>query len=438
MRVLHFSTADQHGGAAKVAFRLHQSLKQYGHASRMIVRDKQSSDDSVVAAAISPVLATWHKFLRHLPGWGTPQTKFTFNHDRQIGVDLDRTLAAQRGQVDVVFLHWITRFLSSGQIRQLASRLGVPLFWHLLDQEPLTGGCHYSFGCQGFTVNCGNCPLLAEPSPNDVSRQVWQQKQRHLADLPLTIIAPTRWAAEKARASSLFGGHRIAEIPLPLDTTVFIPADRQQAREQLGLPLDKRLVLFGASYLDEPRKGGAKLIAALHQLRGIMTQEKCSAGCTAEDVELVIIGQRGEFLARHCPFPSRLVGSLRDGPELARAYQAADLFVCPSIEDAGPMMISESLLCGTPVVAFDTGVAGEVVHTGQTGYLAGDFAPRDLARGIFTVLADPQPARLAQNARRIAFARHEPRGIIAQYEELYASVLAETLPRNTLAARRAA
>jgi glycosyltransferase involved in cell wall biosynthesis len=98
------------------------------------------------------------------------------------------------------------------------------------------------------------------------------------------------------------------------------------------------------------------------------------------------------------------LGFIRDDRTLAAAYQAADTFVCPSIEDSGPMMINESLMCGTPVVSFDMGVAGDLVHTGTTGYRARLGDCRDLARGIGAILAlsPDQRDAVARECRQLA------------------------------------
>ena len=47
MNIVHISTYDIRGGAARAAYRLHQGLLRLGEDSRMLVRHKGSTDDSV-------------------------------------------------------------------------------------------------------------------------------------------------------------------------------------------------------------------------------------------------------------------------------------------------------------------------------------------------------------------------------------------------------
>jgi len=86
-----------------------------------------------------------------------------------------------------------------------------------------------------------------------------------------------------------------------------------------------------------------------------------------------------------------------------RAYQMADIFVSPSIEDSGPMMINESIMCGTPVVSFNMGVASDLVITNETGYLAMLRDAHDLANGIreLLTLSDKNYQLMKKNCRQV-------------------------------------
>jgi glycosyltransferase involved in cell wall biosynthesis len=438
MRFLQFSTTDGPGGAGRAAYRLHTALRGAGHASQMLVRHRGSSDPAeashncnVQAVPTSTLVAQLRRLQKHLPWVHPPRARFTFNNDLETGVRWRRAVEAVERPVDAVCLHWVADFLTSRSIRALYYRFDVPLLWTVMDQEPVTGGCHYAFGCDGYEHECGNCPLLERPSAVDRSRQVFLRKQRYLGDLPITFVAPTSWVEERIRQSALFGRHRVERVPLPIDTSVFRVGDRAVARQALGIPLDKQVIFFGSSYLQEPRKGGSYLIEAIRRFQGDLSRvgqtqpmengvlahshQRTSA---AENVFLLMAGRNGEELKRRLPFAVCDLGYLSDEGKLARAYQAADVFVCPSIEDAGPMMIPESMLCGTPVVAFHAGGAPDLVVGGRTGYLArlGDAA--DLARGIGQVLASPDRVELGEAAAQAARQLHEPRTVVRRYATL--------------------
>ncbi len=438
MRFLHFSTTDGPGGAGRAAYRLHSALQDADHASQMLVRERENkpsrdtaTHSDVRAVPVSKLVTQLRRLQKHLPFVGQPRATFTFNHDLETGVRWRRALESAAGPLDAICLHWVAGFLTTRCIRDLYQRFRVPLLWTVMDQEPVTGGCHYSFGCDGYQRGCGNCPLLERPFVQDRSRQVYLRKERFLGDLPITFVAPTSWVENRLRASGIFGGHRVERIPLPIDINLFRRGDRRGARKTLGLPPDRRVIFFGSSYLDEPRKGVEHLIEAIRRLhadingpeaeqRGSHRTKSGAAGFAirTDDVLLLMAGRNGDALKRKLPFAVCDLGYLSDERRLATAYQAADVFVCPSIEDAGPMMIPEAMLCGTPVVAFAAGGAPDLVVSGQTGYLARLADAADLARGIRHVLTSPNSSALAETAQKLARELHEPRDIARRYAAL--------------------
>ncbi len=376
----------------------------------MVVRQKSIADPDVHVARVNPLLARLHRFRRHLPLLGEDRAQFTFNFNRQSGVRLQSTLELLNFQPDVICLHWTSGLLTTADIRRVHEHYRCPIFHIVLDQEPVTGGCHYSFGCQGYMQKCGRCPLLPRSSDRDASRRGWERKRRHLADLPITLVAPTSWAEDRVRDSSLFKTFSVARIPLPIDVGVFRSGDSTVARNKLGLPLDRPIVFFGSSYLHEPRKGMAYLREALGILAQTNGRDSKQSPAGAAPL-LLVAGHNPHEVVRDLPFEHRWLGHLDDERELAAAYQAADVFVCPSVEDAGPMMIPEAMLCGTPVVAFNTGGAPDLIEHGRTGVLADLKRADALAAGIASMLRKirtPDCATVRQQVADKALSLHEP------------------------------
>ena len=373
MKILHLSTSDVEHGAARAAYRLHQGLRQAKVDSQMLVRAKLTIDPDVIAEK------TWKTKLG--PPLGNLPLKFYSRQKKLFSAQwTPDAIAAKVAQInpDIINLHWICNGFT--QIGTLA-KFAQPLVWTLHDLWAFTGGCHYTEGCDRFQTNCGSCPQLNSTQNWDLSRWVWQRKAKAWQNLNLTIVSPSHWLAEQAKASSLFTSFEIKVIPHGLNLTKYKPISQTTARQLLNLPLDKKLVLFGASpgTTGDRRKGLQFLQPALQKL-----QQQANS----QELELVIFGADEPKQPVDLGFKIHYLGQFHDDVSLALVYAAADVMVVPSMEEAFGQTASESLACGTPVVAFGTTGLKDIVDHQLTGYLAQPFAIEDLAGGIAWVLAD--------------------------------------------------
>ncbi|MFM6308601.1 MAG: glycosyltransferase, partial [Dolichospermum sp.] len=204
----------------------------------------------------------------------------------------------------------------------------------------------------------------------------------------------SHWLADYARKSSLFQNLRIEVIANGLDAQVYKPIDQKIARNLLNLPLDRKLVLFGAiKSTSDRRKGFHLLEPALRKL----SEDKNHKN----DVELVIFGASPPSEVPNLGLPIHYLGRLNDDIALALLYSAVDVFIAPSVQDNLPNTVMESLACGTPCIAFDIGGMSDMIEHQQNGYLAKHFDIDDLVRGITWVLEDEERLRwLGGNGRK--------------------------------------
>jgi glycosyltransferase involved in cell wall biosynthesis len=429
--IRHFSTDDIEGGAARAAFRLHTALRESGLRSQMIVRRKKSDDDDVLQ--LPPVShSLWRRELnrlkRRIPGLKSREIKadYTFNFHRPPEVDLQPILRIAPSRDEIICLHWINGLLDAPSIRRIHDHFRSPLVWLIHDLEPFTGGCHYSFGCDGYTKQCGACPRIGSTDSDDLSHQIWLRKREHMSNLPICFIAMSSWGEKRARESSLFHHARIERIPLPMDTRVFRPFSPLTARDVMRLPRDKKIILFGATYLEDRRKGIDYLIAAFDILASLIDSRVHGETLQRDDVFLLAMGLNGKGLMERLPFAGRYIGHVGDELMMALAYQSADIFVSPSLDDSAPMMISEAMLCGTPVTAFDGTGASDLVKTMETGYLAANGDSRELARGIHALLTTDSIQSVRDAARKVAAEKHTPSSVASRHAELYKSLFSNS------------
>ncbi|MBE0637792.1 MAG: glycosyltransferase [Bacteroidales bacterium] len=277
---------------------------------------------------------------------------------------------------DAIIVLFMQNFLSYKNLHELNQLTKAPVFLYMMDMAPMTGGCHYAWDCKGYTGMCGKCPALYSKVENDQSRKNWEFKKYYVDKTDLTIIAGTEYQFRQLEKSSLFAQKRKAKILLGINPELFKPGSQSEARKLFDLPLKTKIIFFGAVSAGNKRKGFNELVKALNLLK---------TNNPDLELHLAIAGNANEQLTNNLPYSYTLIGYLNH-EKLAKAFQAADLFLCPSIEDSGPMMINQSIMTGTPVVAFEMGVALDLVITVETGYRAKLKDTDDMVEGIRQIL----------------------------------------------------
>ena len=409
MKILCVNTFDIYSGAARAAFRLHQGLRQINIDSKMLVQDKKS-DYSHIICPDSKLKKVWNKLWPHLDRLPLQlyrkRQKTPYHIQWLPGPPLKNI---SHFNPDIIHLHWICGgFVSI----EFLAKVGRPIVWTLHDSWAFTGGCHIPYECKKYKNKCGKCPVLGSCREWDFSRWVWHRKHKAWLNLNLTIVAPSRWLAECAKESSLFQSKKIKVIPNGMDLKRYKPMNQALARQVMGLPNNKKLVLFGAMRAtSDPNKGFSYLQSALHKLKKKLF---------AKEIEIVVFGSSKPENVPDFAFPVYYTGRLHDDISLAVLYSAADVMVVPSKQEAFGQTASEAMACGTPVVAFDTTGLKDIVDHKKNGYLARPFDIEDLAHGIGWVLSDSERHHaLALAAREKVEREFEIELVARQYLGLY-------------------
>ena len=415
-QALLLSYSDAAGGAGRAAYRLLQGLRAEGVRARMLALDAVTGDPAVRGpkAPLGRLAALMRSPLDRLPlrlATRGPRPMFSpaWLPDR-----LARRVAGLAP--DLLHLHWI----AGGMLRiESLARLGRPLIWTMHDMWTFTGGCHYDDGCGRYVEACGRCPVLRSSRPWDLSRWVMRRKRRAWRGVPITLVAPSRWLADCAQASSLFRGGPVRVIPNGLDLELFQPVDPGLARRLLRLPPERSYLLFGAfDPGGERRKGFGLLQAALQRLAESGWRER---------LDLLVVGASAPSVPRDLGLRTHYLGALRDELSMALALAAADAVVVPSTQENLPNMAVEAFACGRPCVGFSVGGLPDIVEDGVSGRLAPAFDSGALAAAIAWVLEDEERRRaLGRAARRKAEQTFDLRLVARRYADLYAEVLDAT------------
>lgn len=418
MKVLIISTRDIVGGAARAAFRLYKGLQNIGVDASMLVLSKSSDERAVIAPRTKKEIA----LSKIYPSINGMVLNFLYGKNQRRVFSTSITpydLAEKIEEInpDIVNLHWVTDgFLKVETLKKIKK----PMVWSLHDMWAFTGGCHYDLGCGKYLQSCGACPVLNSQKQKDISSWLYHRKKKTYAQLDnLTVVGLSQWLGACAAKSSLMADKRIEVLPNGIDTDVFKPVDKMTARKMLNLPLNKKMVLFGAmNPQSNPVKGYQHLVSALHHIED-------------DQINFLIFGTSYPQKDLNLKYPAHYLGRFSDDLSLSIIYSAADVVVVPSVQENLSNVIMESLACGTPVVAFDIGGNADMIEHEENGYLAQPFDTKDLAYGIEWILSEEvRRQRLSVRARASVEEKYSLEKVAYRYKELFLELTSEKIKVN--------
>ena len=423
MKILLINTDDSMGGAAIACLRLLAVLERTdGIEINMLVQEKKRNHQKVKAIAntwLQKKMAFTRFILERLYFRffeKNKQIRFAFS-PANTGIDITEHPLVQ--EADIIHLHWINfGFLSLHSLEKLF-KLNKPIVWTLHDMWAFTGGCHHSGDCENYQIGCGKCILyLKKPAENDLSNQIWQRKNAIFKTEFINktiIIGCSQWLANRAKKSSLLKDFSVKTIPNPLDINLFKAQSKVEARQKLGLPTDKKLILFVAAKVSVIWKGFTYYQESLEILKSQLSD--------GQKIELIVLGESDEETIQKLPFKAYALGHISDVNEIISIYSAADVFVTSSIQENLPNTIMEAMACGTPAVGFDVGGIPEMIEHKQTGFLAKYKSVQSLAEGIHWVLFETNHAGLSKIARQKVVDNYSEKVVVEQYLEIYRSLI---------------
>jgi glycosyltransferase involved in cell wall biosynthesis len=279
----------------------------------------------------------------------------------------------------------------------------------------MTGHCAVSYDCDRWKIGCGKCPYpdANPPIRRDATRIEWKLKDLIYSRSKLSIVTVSKCQTEQAKESML-SRFPIHHIPNGVDTETFQPLDPGLSRSALGIPKNRKVIMFASVNLNIYGKGGDLLLKALQNLPESLKDE----------ILLLLLGSGGDSIARTAGIQSVSLGYVSNERLKALAYSAADLFILPTRGEGLSLVLLESMSCGTPMLSFRVGGNPDLIRPGITGYLAEPENAKDLCNGIFQLVEDGTLRnRMARNCREIAVKEYSSDLETKRYIALYSHLL---------------
>ena len=400
-------------------YRLHKNLLASGYESYILSLHGDVSDDNIIYLSKNRILPyydlsrTMRKvyfeiFMKNHSNYYYPEWNLDFVTIKQI----DKILPFEP---ELIVAHW-TKFAFNSKLQyELSKKYNAPIVSYMMDMAPITGGCHYAYDCKRYELGCGLCPAINSKKQKDISWKTFKQKEHYISKTDVSLIYASEEQKKQVEKSEMWKQKNKFEMMLSVDENTYIPKNICDAKNALGIQNNKKVVFFGAASISEKRKGLAYLIEALNDLYNNNQHLR-------NNVLILIAGRNLPDI--RIPFEYRYLGYLSTDRELANAYQASDVFVCPSVEDSGPLMINQAIMSGRPVVSFDMGVAPDLVHTGETGYRAILKDSYDISRGLKYVLElnNEEWSKMSSNARELGIEKCSMKNQVERFKKIIDSV----------------
>lgn len=360
MKYLFINSVSGMGSTGRIVVETARALERQGNICRIAYgRAAQDIPDIRTISIGTPADYRLHA-LRHrifgTGGFGSKQATLKFLQ------------AVREFDPDVIWLHNLHGYyIHLGLLFEYLRTSGKKIVWTLHDCWAFTGNCPYftMAGCDRWKTGCGSCPQkhLYPKALLDATRQNYAKKKRLFTGIPnLSIQVPSRWLADLVKESFL-GEYPVTVVPNQVDTTVFRPTP-SNLRKQWG----DKFIILGVANVWEPRKGLADFVT-LSQL-------------LPADCKIVLVGIP-PAQANRLPGSILALPRTESGQALAACYTAADVYVCPSLEETFGMTVLEAACCGTTPIAYRGTACQEVAE--ENGGICVDQGPQNLLTAILNI-----------------------------------------------------
>ncbi len=263
---------------------------------------------------------------------------------------------------DIIIVLFMDGFVNIKNIYEIHKKTGASIYFYPMDMALMTGGCHYVNDCVGYRSTCNNCPIFRRKKT--VATSNLRAKAQFFKKFPFKILSASEEIKNQLLRSSLFKDASIYDYIIPINEKVFY---NKRVNRNNRLINNTKKILVGAHGMNSLRKGGDLLIKILNKLY-LKLQTKKADGL----VEIIIVGKVSSSFTDQISFKTHELGRV-SLEELSELYNLSDIFISTSREDSGPMMINQSIMCGTPVISFNVGVAKNLILNFKTGFLIEKF-----------------------------------------------------------------
>lgn len=401
MKILHISSGNKSSGVTKGAYNLHKALKEENVDSTFISPDYIKKN--ILKYLIYKILFFLEKILKNLY-FKRQKTSFT---SAFFGISLQ--FLKEFKEADIVHVHWLgNTFMNLNFFCNNKKKI----VFSLRDMWFLTGGCHYSLGCEKFHYQCKKCPQLGSKSDFDISYYSHERKKLKFHN-SLNLITVSKWINNQLQLSSI-GKKNYNNITIEniAEKNIFFKDHTKNLKIEFKDKIkNRKIILYGASNISAKYKGFDHFLKILSKI-------------DKNKFFLFVFGnfwehdQLDKIGIDYINF-----GFISSNENLRNIYNSADIFISTSIQDAFPKTFVESMLCGTPVICFDETSMSDYLTHKKNSYIAKHLDHDDFADGINWLCFNKDKEMIDNKARELASSRFDAKDLARKHIDFYKKIL---------------
>lgn len=350
MKVMQIDVNYQYSSTGKIVADLHHELLMHGYESYACYgRGKKVNEPNVYKFGLD-IETHIHALLTRITGL---TGIFSFFSTQRL---IKKIKTFKPHVIHIHELH--AYFVNHARLMKYIKKHHIPVVWTFHCEYMYTGKCGHANDCKKFMTECHHCPQKKEYPKSiifDFTRHMFRVKKALFDGFePLTIVTPSDWLRKRVELSFL------KDVPTKvihngIDTeNTYLPKDASHIKSLHHIK-DSTLVFVSiAPDIMSVQKGGKLVLSLAKRL-------------IDEDVIFIMIGS--EDVSIEVPSNVILLGKIYDKKLLTDYYNVADTFILFSQKENFPTTALESLSCGTPLLAFDTGGTKETAKHGYATFI---------------------------------------------------------------------
>jgi glycosyltransferase involved in cell wall biosynthesis len=385
LKILNISTYDT-GGAGLAAIRHHELLLKNGYQSSILFLEyKKYKGENVHVINRNefkyeePTLTLKNYFLERFFSYFTKKRNEYFN---SVNKDLAFTTKIASDSLtkfecfsspktsfdiinhpayvdaDIIHFHFVSGFLDYESFFKSNTK---PVYWSLHDENFILGAFHFKLDSDNNIEEYGS-----------IDQEYYELKVKAINNrkCQLTLLSGSNWMINKLNLSSDFKEIDVKRFFYPINKSLYHYVHKKNAKEMLNLPMDKKIFLFTAGNINNKRKGFDILSPIFND-------------SNFENALFLIMGNSPDLIKSKNVIQ---LGSITDEILMPIIYGAADYYILPSRAEGFSLAMSESLCCGTPVIAFDVADHKEFLEGNNLGIVIPEISTEGLKKCLINVL----------------------------------------------------